>query len=76
MAPFMMYHTHSFAAHSLAGPVLMIGLWVIQLLHSFLIPRDAKKQKMFAQVWTVLAILPLFGYFIDVLYLIIREVRP
>ncbi|MFZ1127001.1 hypothetical protein [Methanoregula sp.] len=76
MAPFMMYHTHSFAAHSLAGPVLMIGLWVIQLLIAFLIYRDAKEQKMFAPVWTVLAILPLFGYLIDVLYLIIREVRP
>jgi hypothetical protein len=75
MTPFMMYHTHSFGAQSIAGPVLMIGLWVIQLLIAFLIYRDAKEQKMFAPVWTVLAILPLFGYLVDVLYLVIRELR-
>ena len=75
MPPHMIYHMHSFAAHSFAGPILMIGIWVIQLLIAFLIYRDAKEQKMFAPVWTVLAILPLFGYLTDVLYLIIRELR-
>jgi hypothetical protein len=54
----------------------MIGLWVIQLLIAFLIYRDAKEQKMFAPVWTILAIVPVLGYVTDVLYLIIREVRP
>ncbi|MGB8219328.1 MAG: hypothetical protein WCE46_02965 [Methanoregula sp.] len=55
---------------------MMIGLWVIQLLIAFLIYRDAKEQKMFAPVWTILAIVPVLGYVTDVLYLIIREVRP
>lgn len=67
----MMSHAHSFA-----GPIMMIGLWVIQLLIAFLIYRDAKEQKMFAPVWTILAIVPVLGYVTDVLYLIIREVRP
>jgi hypothetical protein len=67
----MMSHAHSFA-----GPVMMIGLWVIQLLIAFLIYRDAKEQKMLAPVWTIMAIVPVLGYFTDVLYLIIREVRP
>jgi hypothetical protein len=71
MPPYMMYHAHSFA-----GPVLMIGLWVIQLLIAFLIYRDAKEQKMLAPVWTILAILPVLGYVTDILYLILREVRP
>ena len=70
MPPYMMYHTHSFA-----GPIMMIGLWVIQLLIAFLIYRDAKEQKMLAPVWTILAILPFFGFLTDILYLIIREVR-
>ncbi len=71
MSPYMMSHAHSFA-----GPVMMIGLWVIQLLIAFLIYRDAKEQKMLAPVWTIMAIVPVLGYFTDVLYLIIREVRP
>jgi hypothetical protein len=66
----MMYHVHSFA-----GPVLMIGIWIIQLLIAVLIYRDAKEQKMLAPVWVILAILPMFGYLVDVLYLAIREIR-
>jgi hypothetical protein len=69
MPPFM-YHTHPFP-----GLVLMITVWVVQLLIAFLIYRDAKEQKMLAPVWVILAILPMFGYFVDVLYLIIRELR-
>ncbi|MGA2912501.1 MAG: hypothetical protein ABSE07_03200 [Methanoregula sp.] len=69
--PSFMYHAHPFA-----GPVLMIVVWIVQLLIAFLIYRDAKEQKMLAPVWVILAILPVFGYLVDVLYLIIREVRP
>lgn len=65
-----MYHTHSFA-----GPLLMFAIWIVQLLIAFLIYRDAKEQKMLAPVWVILAILPMFGFLVDVLYLIIREVR-
>jgi len=63
-------------AHSIAGPILMIVIWLVQLLVAFLIYRDAKEQKMLAPVWAVLGILPMFGYLADLLYLVIREVRP
>lgn len=69
MPPFL-YHAHSFA-----GPLLMIALWAVQLLIAYLICRDAKEQKMLTTVWVILAILPVFGYFVDVLYLVIRELR-
>jgi hypothetical protein len=70
MPPFM-YHAHPFA-----GLGLMIAVWIVQLLIVFLIYRDAKEQKMLAPVWVILAILPMFGYLVDVIYLIIREIRP
>jgi hypothetical protein len=65
-----MYHTQSFL-----GPILMFAVWIVQLLIAYLIWKDAKEQKMLAPVWTVLGILPMFGYLVDVLYLIIRELR-
>jgi len=70
MSPFM-YHTHSFI-----GLALMIALWAVPVLIAYLIYRDAKEQKMLTSVWVILAILPVFGYLVDVLYLIIRELRP
>lgn len=69
MPPFMMY------PHTIAGPIVMIIIWLVQLLVAFLIYRDAKEQKMLAPVWAILAILPMFGYLADLLYLIIREFR-
>jgi hypothetical protein len=69
MPPFMM------STHSIAGPILMIVVWLVQLIVSYLIYRDAKEQKMLAPVWAILAILPMVGYFADLLYLIIRELR-
>ena len=66
----MYHHTQSFA-----GPVILAGLWVIQLLIAFLLYRDAKDQKMLAPVWTILAMIPFFGYLTDLLYLILREIR-
>jgi hypothetical protein len=31
---------------------------------------------MLAPVWAILGLLPMFGYFADLLYLVIREFRP
>jgi hypothetical protein len=70
----MMYMAHS-ASGPFAGPVVMIGIWVVQVLIALLIWRDAKEQKMLAPAWVILAILPMFGFFSDLLYLIIREIR-
>ena len=65
-----LYQTHSFAA-----PLLMFAIWIVQLLIAFLIYRDAKEQKMLTSVWVILALLPMFGYLVDVIYLIIRELN-
>ncbi len=74
MSPYMSpYLSH---AHPFPGFILMIAFWLVQLLIAFLIYRDAKEQRMLAPVWVILAILPMFGYLVDVLYLIIRELRP
>lgn len=70
MPPFMM------STHTVAGPVLMIVIWLVQLVVAYLIYRDAKEQKMLAPVWAILGVLPMFGYFADLVYLIIREFRP
>jgi hypothetical protein len=66
----MMYHTNPFI-----GPVLMFAIWLVQLLVAFLIYRDAKEQKMLAPVWFILGIVPMFGYLVDVVYLVLREIR-
>jgi hypothetical protein len=70
MPPFMM------STHTIAGPLLMIVIWLVQLVIAYLIYRDAKEQKMLAPVWAILGVLPMFGYFADLVYLIIREFRP
>jgi len=57
------------------GPILMFAIWFVQLLIAYLIYRDAKEQKMLSPVWAILAILPMFGFLVDVIYLVIREVR-
>ncbi len=66
---------YMYQAHPSFGPVLMFAVWIVQLLIAFLIFRDAKEQKMLAPVWVILAILPMFGFFADLLYLVIREFR-
>jgi hypothetical protein len=70
MPPFMIMTTRS-----IAGPILMIVIWLVQLIVAYFIYRDAKEQKMLAPVWAILALLPMFGYCADLVYLIIREFR-
>ena len=75
MHPYMM-SPHIMSPHPFAGLILMVVCWLVQLIVAYLIYRDAKEQKMLAPVWAILAILPMFGYLADLLYLIIREFRP
>jgi len=70
MPPFM-YHAHPFM-----GTALIFAVWFVQVLIAVLIYRDAKGQKMLAPVWAILAILPMFGFLVDLLYLVLREIRP
>jgi len=72
MPPFMM---HSYA-HPFAGLIFMIIVWLVQLVLAYLIYRDAKEQKMLAPGWAILGILPMFGFFADLVYLIVRELKP
>jgi putative membrane protein len=57
------------------GLFMMMVLWLVQLVIAYFIYKDAKEQKMSAPLWFILTIIPFFGYFIAVLYVIIREVR-
>jgi len=57
------------------GLFMMLVLWLVQLVIAYFIFKDAKDQKMSAPLWFILVIIPFFGYFIAVLYVIIREVR-
>ena len=57
------------------GLFMMLVLWLVQLVIAYFIFKDAQDQKMSAPLWFILVIIPFFGYFIAVLYVIIREVR-
>jgi hypothetical protein len=72
MPPYMYMH----GAHPLGGLLMMALIWIVQLIIAYLIMKDAKEQKMVAPVWVILAIIPMFGFFVDLVYLIIRELRP
>jgi len=71
MPPYMYMHS----AHPLGGILMMAFIWIVQLIIAYLIWRDAKEQKMLAPVWVILSILPMFGFLVDLVYLIIRELR-
>ena len=71
MPPYMLVHT----PHPFAGIILMAVIWIVQLIIAYLIWRDAKEQKMLAPVWGLLGIIPMFGFLVDLIYLIIRELR-
>jgi putative membrane protein len=55
-------------------PFLIIA-WLVQVVIAYFIYKDAKNQKMSAPLWFILVILPIVGYPIAILYVIIREVR-
>jgi hypothetical protein len=63
------------SAHPLGGILMMALIWIVQLIVAYLIMRDAKEQKMLATVWVILAIIPMFGFLVDLVYLIVRELR-
>jgi putative membrane protein len=57
------------------GFVGLLIAWLVQLVIGYFVYRDAKEQKMSAPLWFILVIIPVFGYPLAVLYVIIREVR-
>ena len=64
-----------YSVHPGMGILWLIVVWIVQLVIGYFVYRDAKDQKMSAPLWFILVIIPVFGYLLAVLYVIIREVR-
>lgn len=69
------YPGYMYPMHPGLGILLMIVVWLVQLVIGYFVYKDAKEQKMSAPLWFILVIIPMAGYFLAVLYVIIREVR-
>jgi putative membrane protein len=72
MPPGFMYS--AYPMHPVFGMVMVIT-WIVQLVIAYFVYKDAKEQKMSAPLWFILVILPMVGFLLAVLYVIIREVR-
>jgi putative membrane protein len=53
----------------------MFAAWILQLVIGYFVCQDAKGRQMSAVLWFILVILPMIGYLLLVLYVIIRETR-
>jgi len=73
MAPGFMYSMYPM--HPVFGFGFMMFTWLIQLVIAYFVYKDAKEQNMSAPLWFILVILPMVGFLLAVLYVIIREVR-
>jgi putative membrane protein len=72
MPPGFMYS--AYPVHPFFGMFMLIT-WLVQLVIAYFVYKDAKEQKMSAPLWFILVILPMVGFLLAVLYVIIREVR-
>jgi putative membrane protein len=61
--------------HPVFGLAFMMFIWLIQLVIAYFVYKDAKEQNMSAPLWFILVIIPVAGFPLAVLYVIIREVR-
>jgi putative membrane protein len=61
--------------HPFFGMAFMIIAWIVQLVIAYFVYKDAKEQKMSAPLWFILVIIPMYGFLLAILYVIIREVR-
>lgn len=68
--PIAFHHASPFG-----GIIAFAVVWIVQLVIGYFVYKDAEKQKMSAPLWFILVAIPFFGYFLAVLYVIIREVR-
>jgi len=73
MPPGFMYSMYPL--HPIFGMGFMMFTWLIQLVIAYFVYKDAKEQNMSAPLWFILVILPMAGFLLAVLYVIIREVR-
>ena len=61
--------------HPVFGLAFMIIIWLVQLVIAFLVYKDAKEQKMSPLLWFILVIVPMFGFLVATIYVIIRAFR-
>jgi putative membrane protein len=73
MPPGFMYSMYPM--HPIFGLGFMMFTWIIQLVIAYFVYKDAKEQNMSAPLWFILVILPMVGFLLAILYVIIREVR-
>ena len=73
MPPGFMYSMYP--QYPIFGMGFMMFTWLIQLVIAYFVYKDAKEQNMSAPLWFILVILPMAGFLLAVLYVIIREVR-
>ena len=73
MAPGFMYSMYQM--HPVFGLYFMIIIWLVQLVIAFLVYKDAKEQKMSPLLWFILVIVPMFGFLVATIYVIIRAFR-
>ena len=73
MAPGFMYSMYPM--HPVFGLAFMIIIWLVQLVIAFLVYKDAKEQKMSPLLWFILVIVPMFGFLVATIYVIIRAFR-
>jgi len=73
MAPGFMYSMYPM--HPVFGLYFMIIIWLVQLVIAFLVYKDAKEQKMSPLLWCILVIVPMFGFLVATIYVIIRAFR-
>jgi putative membrane protein len=73
MALGFMYSMHPM--HPVFGLSFMILIWLVQLVIAYLVYKDAKEQKMSPLLWFILVIVPMFGFLVATIYVIIRSFR-
>ena len=73
MAPGFRYS--AYPMNPIFGLGFMMFTWLVQLVIAYFVYKDAKEQNMSAPLWFILVILPMVGFLLAVLYVIIREVR-
>ena len=71
MAPGFMYS--AYPMHPFFGFGFMMLVWLVQLVIAYFVYKDAKEQNMSAPLWFILVILPMVGFLLAVLYVIIRR---
>jgi putative membrane protein len=61
--------------HLVFGLAFMIFIRLVQLVTAYLVYKDAKEQKMSALLWFILVIIPMFGFLVATIFVVICAFR-